>query len=83
MHSTETALINASDNLLKAIDKKSASLLVLLDLSKAFDSRNHNTLLENYENLALKLRWFSGLAVIYLVDGKGYNTKIQFQKCFP
>ena len=46
MQSTETALINVSDNLLKAIDEKSASLLVLLDMSKAFDSLNHNLLLE-------------------------------------
>ena len=34
MHSTETALINVSDNLLK-LDEKSASLRVLLDMSKA------------------------------------------------
>ena len=46
MNSTETALINVSENLLKAIDEKSASLLVLLDMSKAFDSLNHNLLLE-------------------------------------
>ena len=46
MNSTETALINASENLLKATDEKSASLLVLLDMSKAFDSLNHNLLLE-------------------------------------
>ena len=41
MHSTETALINVTDNILKAIDEKSASLLVLLDMSKAFDSLKH------------------------------------------
>ena len=46
MNSTETALINVSENLLRAIDEKSASLLVLLDMSKAFDSLNHNLLLE-------------------------------------
>ena len=46
MNSTETALINVSENLLKAIDEKSASLLVLLDMSKAVDSLNHNLLLE-------------------------------------
>ena len=46
MNSTETALINVSENLLKAIDEKSASLLVLLDMSKAFDGLNHNLLLE-------------------------------------
>ena len=46
MQLTETALINVSDNLLKAIDEKSASLIVLLDMSKAFDSLNYNLLLE-------------------------------------
>ena len=46
MNSTETALINVSENLLKAIHEKSALLLVLLDMSKAFDSLNHNLLLE-------------------------------------
>ena len=62
MHSTETALINVSDNLLKAIDEKSASLLVLLDMSKAFDSLNHNLLLEKIRKLGLKasaVSWFS------------------------
>ena len=55
MHSTETALINVTDNILKAIDKKSASVLVLLGMSKAFDSLNHNLLLEKLENWASKL----------------------------
>ena len=83
MHSTETALINLSDNLFKAIDEKSASLLVLLDLSKAFDSLNHNLLLEKLRHLASKLQQFSGLAAIYLVDIKEYDMKIQSQKCYP
>jgi len=62
MHSTETTLINVSDNLLITIDKKSASLLVLLDVSKAFDSLNHNLLLEKLRKLGLKASavfWFS------------------------
>ena len=42
--STETALINVTYNILKAIDEKSASLLVLLDMSKAFDSLNHKSI---------------------------------------
>ena len=54
MHSTETALISVTDNILKAIDEKSASLLVLLDRSKAFDSLNHNLLLEKFRKLGLK-----------------------------
>ena len=62
MHSTETALINVTDNILKAIDEKSASLLVLIDMSKAFDSLNHNLLLGKLRNLGLKasvISWFS------------------------
>ena len=86
MHSTETALINVLDNLLKAIDEKSASLLVLLDMSKAFDSLNHNLLLEKLRKLALKesskLQQFPGLAAIYLVNITAYDMKIQFQKYY-
>ena len=62
MHSTETALISVTDNILKAIDEKSASLLVLLDMSKAFDSLNHNLLLGKFRKLGLKASvtsWFS------------------------
>ena len=62
MYSTETALINVTDNILKAIDEKSASLPVLLDMSKAFDSLNHNLLLEKLRKLGLKASvtsWFS------------------------
>ena len=54
MHSTETALINVTDNIVKAIDEKSASLLVLLDMSKEFDSLNHNLLLGKLRKLGLK-----------------------------
>ena len=41
LHSTETALIYVTDELLKAMDEKAISILVLLDMSKAFDSLNH------------------------------------------
>ena len=47
---------------MKAIDEKSASLLVLLDMSKAFDSLNHNLLLGKLRKLGLKasvISWFS------------------------
>ena len=59
MHSTETALVNVTDNILKAIDEKSASILVLLDMSKAFDSLNHNLLLGKFRKLGLKTQNFS------------------------
>ena len=74
MHSTETALINVTYNILKAIDEKSASLLVLLDMSKAFDSLNHNLSLGKLRKLGLKasvISWFSN----YLYEGTNTRHK--------
>ncbi|XP_022781959.1 uncharacterized protein LOC111322975 [Stylophora pistillata] len=62
MYATETALINVKDNILKAIDEKAASLLVLLDMSKAFDGLDHNLLLRKLRKLGLNTSaasWFT------------------------
>ena len=45
-HSTETALLSLFDDLLTTADQKDASALVLLDLSVAFDTIDHQILLE-------------------------------------
>ncbi len=45
-HSTETALLYLFDDLLTTADQKDASALVLLDLSTAFDTIDHQILLE-------------------------------------
>ena len=44
-HSCETALIRAQDDILKAIDSHPGVLLLLLDLSAAFDTVGHEILL--------------------------------------
>ena len=44
-HSTETLNIQLTDNVLEAMDKMQITALVLLDLSKAFDSIDHARLL--------------------------------------
>ena len=44
-HSCETALIRVQDNILKAIDSHRGVLLLLLDLSAAFDTVDHEILL--------------------------------------
>ena len=44
-HSTETALLSVTNELLKAMDEKKISILLLMDMSKAFDSINRDMLL--------------------------------------
>ena len=48
-HSTASALLDLYDKISEAIDKKEVAVGVFLDLSKAFDTVNHNILFEKLE----------------------------------
>ena len=50
-HSTETALAKVHSDLTKAVDEKKVALLLLLDLSAAFDTIDHELLLDRCEKL--------------------------------
>ena len=50
-HSTETLNILISDTILETMDEKNLSALVLLDLSEAFDSINHQRLPHKLSNV--------------------------------
>ena len=47
-HSTETALVRVMNDILKKMNTQEVTLLVMLDLSAAFDTVNHNILLAPY-----------------------------------
>ena len=70
-YSTQTALLNTSNQWLINIDKGEYNLAIFLDLRKAFDIVNHNVLLlelESYGILGIELKWLKS----YLCDRHKY-----------
>ncbi|KAK3517255.1 hypothetical protein QTP70_001470 [Hemibagrus guttatus] len=71
-HSTETALLAVTEKLHAARSAKLSSVLILLDLSVAFDTVNHKTLLSTFRSLGIcgtAWEWFAS----YL-DGRSYQV---------
>jgi len=50
LHSTETALLKVKNDILLSLDQGCATVLVMLDLSAAFDTIDHGPLLRRLEN---------------------------------
>ncbi len=81
-HSTETALVKITNDLLLASDQGCISLLVLLDLSAAFDTIDHDILIDRLQNYTgiqgQALRWFrSYLSDRYhFVDLNGESSQL-------
>ena len=61
-HSTETALLKVQNDILLNMDQQKVTLLVMLDLSAAFDTVNHQVLLNRLEHsfgiTGTALQWF-------------------------
>ena len=61
-HSTETALLRVQSDILGALDQGKMAVLVMLDLSAAFDTLDHDILLNrlrvHYNITGTALRWF-------------------------
>ena len=71
-HSTETALLKVTNDILLGLDRGHVSLLALLDLSAAFDTADHaimaNTLQSDFGISGTALSWFKS----YMFDRKQF-----------
>lgn len=76
-HSTETALLRVHNDIMRAIDSGQGMFLILIDLSAAFDTIAHDTLLSILKELVgidgIVLEWFrsylSGRTQGIIIDG--------------
>ena len=83
-HSTETAVLCVHNDLVRAIDNSQVSVLVLLDLSSAFDTEDHAVLLsvlsKRFSVCDKALDWFHS----YLSDRSQFFHFAGSQTaCFP
>ena len=78
-HSTETALVKVQNDILTSIDQHGLVILVMLDLSAAFDTIDHDILFSRMENTlgitGQALAWFKS----YL---SGRTLRIKIDKSF-
>ena len=60
-YSTELSLFELSDKIAKAIDNNKLVIMLFLDLSKAFDTVDHNILIQKLRHYGIRgipLQWF-------------------------
>ena len=77
-HSTETALLKVQSDNLESLDNGCVTVLVMLDLSAAFDTLDHGILLHRFENLfgipGAALGWIASYLrdryLVVVIDGE-------------
>ena len=89
VHPTETLNILFTDKILEAMDKKQITALVLLDLSKAFDSIDHARLLHKLSILGASpstVKWFKSYLTghrQYVRIGSAYSDSLSITHGVP
>ena len=75
-HSTETALLRVHNDVFTNVENQSSTVLVLLDLSAAFDTIDLSVLFDRVENIigieGIALNWFRS----YLGGGRSQRIQI-------
>ena len=82
-HSTETALIRVHNDIMWAMEEQGVTILVLLDLSSAFDTIDHRVLLSRLQDHVgvcdIPLKWFTsylaGRSQRVYIDGHFSTTQ--------
>ena len=77
-HSTDTALLKVQNDILQSLDQNNVTVLVMLDLSAAFDTNDHMTLFHRIKHMfgiaGKPLKWMtsylSGRHQTVTIDGK-------------
>lgn len=72
-HSTETALLRVTNDILRSMDSGLVNILILLDLSSAFDTVCHEILITRLSNIGITGSALSWL-ISYISDRKYYIT---------
>ena len=84
-NSTELAITTFYDKLLKNLDENKITCLIFLDLKKAFDSANHEIILQKLYHYGFRGKMFK-LLISYLseryicvkIDGKVFSSRLLY-----
>ena len=82
-HATEHAIVQLVDQIRNSFESKQYTLVVFVDLSKAFDTVNHKILISNLENYGIRgknLLWFISYLTNRIQFIKYNNLNTSFQK---